>query len=104
LLLEERVREQVLERYAPVPLAMERGGLSRTWSEFAEEGLIIGEAIGRGAKVALLALLLVLLLEPVHLQRRDRERVATSFGQWTSSCFFAAIDSRHRARNLHGGN
>lgn len=68
LFLEERVREQVLKWHAPISLAMEQGGLSRTRTKTAEEGLIIGERIGRGAEVALLALLLMLLLEPVHLQ------------------------------------
>lgn len=66
LFLEERVREQVLKWHAPISLAMEQGGLSRTRTKTAEEGLIIGERIGRGAEVALLALLLMLLLEPVH--------------------------------------
>lgn len=70
LFLEERVREQVLKRQASISLAMKHGSLTRTRTrtEVAEEGRIIGVRVGRGAKVALLAPLLMLLLEPVHLQ------------------------------------
>lgn len=76
LLLEERIREQVLQRHAPVSLPMVRGDLPRARAEVAEERLIIGEGrVGRGVEVALLAPPLVLLLEPVHLQYR-RERAS----------------------------
>jgi hypothetical protein len=54
--------------------------------------LIIGEPVGRGAEVALLALLLVLLLEPVHLQpgERERERVSCN-AVWTMNRLLASL-------------
>lgn len=97
LFLEERVREQVLKWHTSVSLTMEQGSLPRTRTEIAEEGLITGERVGRGTEVALLALLLMLLLEPVHLQPKAYRICNEPF------CTTAMIDFelRHRAINLN---
>lgn len=97
LFLEERVREQVLERQtrADPRRLLGRADVSGTRS-IVEERREADEGVGRALEVALLALLLVLLLEPVHLQPKAHVGSAGVFLR-------CAVNRLRQAANLDNG-